>query len=713
MQKNYDFRQELLQWHKPSMRAPDYVPEEDSVLIDHPFTIVIGADSGEVIQTAAKDLQDYLFTSMGCSVALRRSEDLSAVPAYTIVVATKEQLGTDWQQDAIPASYDITVEADRVIVCGIDERGCAQGCYRLEDQMNEIRAPYLKPGKTHFAPAFSPRMIHSGYGQEQYPEEHLSAIAHAGMDAILYFVKDVDRTDIGYQDFNNAIRIAAKYGLDVYAYIRIECNMHPDEPGAQAYYHNLYGRLFENCPGFKGVVLVGESVEFPSKDPRVSPFKYYNNTVDGLPTGKPTPGWFPCMDYPQWLRMLQKVIYPHKPDADIVLWTYNWGKCNETDRLALIDALPEGITLMATFEMFQTKQMDGFRSTAVDYTISFPEAGPYFISEAKRAKERGIRLYTQSNSAGLTWDYGVIPYDPFPELWVRRYNSMLEAREKYGLCGVMESHHYGFWPSFISKIEKRMFTFPLSSGENAIKAVAEELYGPENTDTVLRAWHLLSLAHTYYPCTNADQYGPFRIGPAYPFVLGSPVSIPTVPHAIHGGNRITYPDYAHSAATSNTDFGTLQTGFRHCRIDGEIRSLETMRSLLRQAQAELETLTGRLSGIRKTDHLRLCNMVCFMEHTATTVIHAKQWAKYRWQFPTITEADALRRWVQDMIDLAEAEIQNAEQTIPIVEADSRLGWEPSMEYIGDAGHLRWKIKQTTQVIENELKHYLKVIDQTM
>ena len=307
----------------------------------------------------------------------------------------------------------------------------------------------------------------------------------------------------------------------------------------------------------------------------------------------------------------------------------------------------------------------------------------------------------------------MIPYDPFPELWVRRYNSMLKAREKYGLCGVMESHHYGFWPSFISKIEKRMFTLPLSSGESAIKAVAEELYGPANTEAALHAWHLLSQAHTYYPCTNADQYGPFRIGPAYPFVLGSQVSIPTVPHAIHGGNRITYPDYARSVATSNTDFGTLQTGFRHCRVDGEIRSLETMQELLRQALAELEALTGRLSGIRKADHLRLCNMVSFMEHTATTVIHAKHWAKYRWQFPTITEADALRRWVHDMIALAEAEIQNAEQTIPIVEADSRLGWEPSMEYIGDARHLRWKIKQTRQVIENELKHYLKVIDQTM
>lgn len=709
MQANYDFRQELLQWHKPGLLCNDYVPEPNMVHVDERFCIVVPEDSTEVLLTAAKDLQDYLFTSMGCSVALRRT-DISISPQYSIIVATAEQLHINWLYEPVPASYEITVDAERITICGFDERGCAQGCYQLEDRMNLIRAPYLTQGTTHYAPAFSPRMVHSGYGQEQYPDQHLSAIAHAGMDAILVFVKDVDLTQVGYLDFNNLIRQASKYGLDVYIYSKIKSNMHPNDPGAFDHYNNSYGKLFEKCPGFKGVVLVGESVEFPSKDPRVSPLKYYENTIDGLPTGKPSPGWFPCVDYPLWLEMLQKVIYPKKPDADIVLWTYNWGKCDEKDRLALIDALPEGISLMATFEMFNVRQMEGFRSRAADYTISFPNAGPYFISEAKRAKQRGIRLYTQANSAGLTWDYGVIPYDPFPEKWVCRYESMLEAREKYGLCGVMECHHYGFWPSFISKIEKIMFNQQGITGKDAIKAVATELYGSENLEQALHAWHLLSEAHTYYPCTNEDQYGPFRIGPAYPFVLGRQVAIPTVPHAIHGGNKITNTDYAYSGASNA---GVLQVGFRQTRIDGEIRSLKRMLQLQKQARAELEDISRNLTGTRKEDCLRLCNMIRFMENTAVTAIHAKQWAKYRWQFLTMTDADALRDWVQNMIVLAEAEIKNAEDTIPLVEADSRLGWEPSMEYIGDARHLRWKIKQTTQVIENELKFYLRVIDETM
>lgn len=712
MEHNYEFRRQLLQIHRPGLRCDGYVPEADSVRIDDSFCIVIPEDSSQVLCTAAQDLQDYLFTSMECSVALRRVRDPACLPQPCILVAEAARLGKSWEYEAVAASYEITVEEGCITVCGLDERGCAQGCYQLEDRMTAVRAPYLQPGRTHYSPMFSPRMVHSGFGQEQYPDAHLSAIAHAGMDAILVFVKGVDLTSVGYLDFNDLIRRAAKYGLDVYAYSKIKSEYHPDDPGAWKHYNSTYGELFRSCPGFKGVVLVGESVEFPSKDPRVSPLKYYNNSVDGIPTGKPTAGWFPCKDYQKWAAMLQKVIYPHKPDADIVLWTYNWGKQPEEDRLALIDSLPEGITLMATFEMFNTRRIDGVPTSAVDYTLSFPEAGPYFISEAKRARERGIRLYTQANSAGLTWDFGVIPYEPFPEMWVRRYNSMLEAREKYGLCGVMESHHYGFWPSFISKLEKRMFTRPIS-GEEALKEIALELYGPELCQQALEAWHHLSQALHYYPCTNEDQYGPFRVGPSYPFVFELPVRIPTVPHAIQGGNDICETNYAFSSAGFVCGFGVKSAGFRHLRIQGEIRCLETMGDLLRQGREALEQLTDRLEGLRREDNLRLTNMLRFMERTVITAIHAKQWAQCRWQLLVLTDRAALIACAQELMRIAAEEIQNAEAAIPLAEADSRLGWEPSMEYIGDPRHLRWKIRQTTQVLEMELPNLLEVIKRHM
>lgn len=191
------------------------------------------------------------------------------------------------------------------------------------------------------------------------------------------------------------------------------------------------------------------------------------------------------------------------------------------------------------------------------------------------------------------------------------------------------------------------------------------------------------------------------------------MQIPTVPHAIHGGNKITYVDYAYSRGAKLVNPGTLKIGFRQTRIDGEIKSLQKMRALQKQARLELEAIAEKLEGIRKEDCLRLCNMIAYMENTALTAIHAKQWAKLRWKFFMLTEKEDLRNWVDQMIALAEAEIKNAEATIPLAEADSRLGWEPSMEYIGNVRHLKWKMKQTRQVIDNELKFYYKIIDETM
>ena len=48
------------------------------------------------------------------------------------------------------------------------------------------------------------------------------------------------------------------------------------------------------------------------------------------------------------------------------------------------------------------------------------------------------------------------------------------------------------------------------------------------------------------------------------------------------------------------------------------------------------------------------------------------------------------------------ERKNAEDTIPIVEADSSIGFEGSMLYMCDKAHLEWKIRHTDYVLNIEL-----------
>src|SRR4029079_14793393 len=83
---------------------------------------------------------------------------------------------------------------ERVVICGCDERGAGQGAYYLEDVMNLRAGPFLRPQDVTRAPLFGPRMTHSGWALAEFPDAHLNAIAHAGMDAILVFVPGVDRT---------------------------------------------------------------------------------------------------------------------------------------------------------------------------------------------------------------------------------------------------------------------------------------------------------------------------------------------------------------------------------------------------------------------------------------------------------------------------------------------------------------------------------------
>ena len=285
--------------------------------------------------------------------------------------------------------------------------------------------------------------------------------------------------------------------------------------------------MFAAHPRARGIVLVGESVEFPSRDRRTTGRPYTESAPDGIPDPRPSPGWWPCEDYPRWLEMLKTVIRRHNPEADIVFWTYNWGWAPEADRLALLRSLPRDITLLVTFEMFEPVKRQGATHVCVDYTAAFVGPGRYFASEAKVAQELGLRLYTMGNTAGMTWDFGLVPYEPVPFQWARRYAALLEARATWGLSGIMESHHYGWWPSIVSELTKWAYWLPAVSLEETAARLAVRDFGPEGGPLAVEAWRHWSEAINDYIPTNEDQYGPCRVGPSYPLVF--PVNFSHVP----------------------------------------------------------------------------------------------------------------------------------------------------------------------------------------
>ena len=80
------------------------------------------------------------------------------------------------------------------------------------------------------------------------------------------------------------------------------------------------------------------------------------------------------------------------------------------------------------------------------------------------------------------------------------------------------------------------------------------------------------------------------------------------------------------------------------------------------------------------------------------------------QLRTAGDPGEAKAILNQLIDLARAEQENARRTIPLVEADSRLGWEPTMHYMTDAEHLKWKIEQVRRVIEEQLENMIALLD---
>ena len=689
---NYQFRQDLAQVHKPDRRDMEKKVKSGQVEIDSSWTIAVPRDCDIVMQNAARDLEDYFFTSMKVCVNFAFSDEVNdKVIAYS----------TD---DTLPEySYRFTVTENRIELCGNNSRFAAQAGYFAEDLMNLEEAPFLEIGETVRTSLFNPRMVHSGYGLDMYPDDHISAIAHSGISALLVFVKGVDLTPFGYQDFNDLIYRASRLGVDVYAYSYIHSDLHPDDEGALEFYENAYGVLFDKCPGFKGVIFVGESCEFRSHDPRTNGIpKRFNRGPDGraIETEKPYPGYFPCNDFPQWLNLVKGVIRKRKPDADIVFWTYNWGWCNEKDRLELIDNLPTDISLQATYEMFQNVERDGIINRTTDYSLFFEGPGDYFKSEAKRAGERGIKMYSMTNTGGLTWDVGVIPYIPAPYQWMRRYDGMLKAHYEDRLCGTMDSHHYGFYPSFVSDLAKWAFHAPAVDLDEVLHKLACRDFAPEFADEVCRAYELFSEGARHNVSTNPDQYGPSRVGPSFPLVLfdDKDFVFKSPAHAHFGRNTICFPNY--------DIYPALNTQEIIDKLEFEIKTYKETSRFYDEGADILERIIPLIPERKRRNATKIMNVARFIGNTAKTVVAVKEWMKRKSKLLE-THGEARNELVREMIEIAKSEIHNAKNTIPLVEFDSRLGYEPSMEYMCDREHLEIKIAQVENMIENELTKYFE------
>ena len=698
MEQYMDFEKKVQQVHKPNRVNPEALNTLAGVKITSAWKITCKAEPGIVISTVVADLQDYFKVSMNVELALATAD---APAAKTIFVA---------EDNALPERTFTIKVTEGIVINGADPRYTAQGCYALEDKLNMNEAPIIEPGETTLKMRFSMRDINTGMGTECYPDGHLCAIAHAGYTAVDLGMRKVAENPEDAKRVNDTVAAAAKYGLDVYAYPSFKNTMHPDEPGAFEHYDAMYGRLMELCPGVKGFLFVGESCEFPSKDERTTGKSWRESKEDP----KSSPGWFPCRDYPQFIALLRDVIRSHKADAEIIFWTYNWGYEKQELREELLRNVPTDITMMATFEMFEEIDIaPNIQEITTDYTLWQIGPGKYYTTESKIARERGIRMYCMSNTGGNTWDIGGVPYLPAPQRWIQRWESVVNTEETLRMDGMRESHSYGYWPSFLPEMAKYAFMEPKPDLHELLNKLIIRDFGKENLEAVLKAYELFSEGMSHCVSTNEDQYGPARVGPSYPLFFKYWELIPACPVQGKSVNGEGFPVY-----TYNLD--------RTEKLQYETEEYLKMARLFTAGVTILEGVIAKMEGAKKQDAMHILQVATYIRNNALTIHRVKRWHYLKGQLGIYV--DAVPTWVGgrkgmvdakkaekplipvedkrpvvlELLEIIQAEIENAKNTIPLVEANSRLGYEKEYGYSCCKMQLEWKIAMAEKTINEEL-----------
>ena len=180
------------------------------------------------------------------------------------------------------------------------------------------------------------------------------------------------------------------------------------------------------------------------------------------------------------------------------------------------------------------------------------------------------------------------------------------------------------------------------------------------------------------------------------------IQIPTVPYSHFGGNRITCPVYGFHADANGFDL--FKSEEEKERFDYEIKNYRIAEEHYAKAAEILNSIIPSVPERKREDAQRIAGLCTFIRNTMRTAIGVKEFAKLKFILRD-THGEERNKTVDALLTLCEREKENALDTIPLVEFDSRLGYEPSMEYMTDKAHIDWKLELLTEVMEKELPSY--------
>ena len=629
-----------------------------------------------------------------------------------------------------PEAHRLSVSEDGIEVAGASPVGLLHGTFRLIALMRERGGPFVPPVTESRSPLFEhrihrsalspfyveeltgfvgapfesnwktveceyPAYIEEDAGPDQfYHENVLLRLAMHGFNgiwirgALRKFAKNSAFPGFGENaeticaELRKLCKRAARFGMKVYLYMNEPMGLDEDDPfwedypqvkgplchlkpvnylcsstdEVKTYLRESSQYVFEQVPELAGVLLITAS-EYPSHcwcHTRVP--GNAEQLTEMVETGTMCPRCAersPQEVIGEIVTLLREGIKSAKPDAEIVAWNWSWSMYEEDPQRGVLEQLPDDVIIMGDYERGEMTEACGFEYKNDEYSIKVIGPSPRFTGVADFQRERGMPVYAKVQ-IGTTHENPDIPYLPTLQKIARKWQTLVEA----GVTGMMTCWNFGNMTSLGTEVAGEMTFAPQPSVDEALTAIATRHFGAAAAEDMVAGWQQLCTAQDDFPTSiPVMYYGPMSRGPAFHFMFDQ--------------QDQKFP----RSWLLDTDLGGD-------RLDwvgpfGAEKVLECYRAVTDQWAEGIEIMRRALpkTGGRALDDLqREIDLAGFCLNQLISSANVVEFLLARDAFYESDDADEKRALLDQMEQVCRAEIDNANATIPLCDADSRLGW---------------------------------------
>lgn len=713
--------------HAPE-RDPDARPSASELAVpEHGWRLLYGDGSPPVLAHAALDFQDYLRTSMQVTVKLDARPSLLDWEHLDrcVVVGTRDQMPGAGAQLRGSKDYEIVVSADRVTVCGFDARGAAYGLYNLEARLNLRQAPFLPADlNTVRHSLYDTRMVLSWMGWMEWPDTLLSHLAHDGFDGIfasVYANPNGDRTTaetstefyarlllrVRQQDaarIRDLIDRAARYGIKVYTPIIYQYLGTPEsEEGLRL----LVRDILKQFPDIQGYVLLTEGF-------------WYKKWGGGHGADKEyLQDW--ARNWSRAVAIVAEECHQVSPDIEVLPWEYNidFRPQNAEMKRYFIEQLPDSTIPLLTWENGKSFEIDGMQGFLRDYSLN--QIGPAEVTDAQiaAARKRGMKVYCKADSFA-SWQFGTIPYLPFPYQWYRRY----QALAAYGVNGTLESWSSGYKPNWVAELRAWTCWSDAPPLDELLGAIASRIFGESSRESVLQAWDHFSKAICLVPDTGPRMGTNSAVGNPL-FFREPPPRTATFQYSwtdhdqrmgYLGGGLVPYwpftvfylvfcPDFTNRTNRAEA-YARTASGVQP---DNDTAVLPVFLKYLSRATAEMEkglalyrAAALRSPEAKRTEAVREVVVAEQLQRMMQSNHAILSFEDLRMQFVTAQDARKATDLLDRMETILRDETGRTEQSLLAATRDSRLGFQFEQDYVYTPYSLREKLALLHETLQQQL-----------